>query len=996
MMRNFKTLVMAIGAFLIANGAIAQDNNQTDKNYEILLPAEQHDYTVEELTVDKHPNRAEWMDFFDENGRWMVDFDEATKTPHRAFGKAIHIDGYDKITEDNVEEASMKFLRKYSSLMGIDTDNLRLMRKTYVNKRWYVTYKQMHEGLEVLLSEIELRIFENGNVMAFGADYYNDIDVSTVPTITQDKAIAAARDGLQYNPKSDKTLANPKQYILPVERGDEVEYKLVYKINVNQPRKMRKLETYVNAHTGDIVRRKNAVVKATEKLSATGGVKEMYSFDKETELPFRHMKVDVNGEELVTNENGELEFDMNGSATVSAKMEGLYAKVHTDDIDADYSAVFEEGDELKLEWNDENSSKYERYLYYHTNIAHDFAKSIDPEMTCMDFPMDVEIQFEGQMPNASSQGDKITFYAVSNKQYYFAETPSILYHEYGHSINILLYQDLGVESQYGMENMTCQEGMADIYSGLIIDSPKIGIGAFAEDSAKIIRNLKNDIIYPDSLQGDGHYNGLILGGAYWDLREMTDDLEYVRHLTHFVKYGLPDDINIGVAFGEFFLETLIADDDDGDLSNGTPHSDEIIACFNRHKIGLNLFYSLSFAHTQLEDTRDTDNPYPVVFNIDETAGIMDSRIEDVAVVYTLNSDETVYRVDATRTGDNEFTASIPAQPRGTMVKYHMVGTESVSGEEIDFYENVKSKVPYVFLVGFEELYVDNFDDKGGSWDTSYEGAGMLTCGEFEIAAPKKVDLSMFGMDQVIQPGEDHSPEGEKCLVTDGESGGGMQFPQHSLMGGLTAAESESMDMSNYQDVVVKYFEYSNFLAINAKPEEPMYIKVQVSPDGGESWATIDSLGKCTRQWLMKLHFVPQEYLTSDFKLRFAACNLNSAVMGGMVLAEVLIDDLKILTASPVSSVDENDISSGMSVFPNPVENSTTLRFDVGSGGYTAIRIYNQLGSEVATISEGYLGGGTHTAIWNARNSLGEKVAPGVYYVKLINKNNVITERIIIK
>ncbi|MFP4528815.1 MAG: T9SS type A sorting domain-containing protein [Candidatus Kapaibacterium sp.] len=995
---RIKQLILAISAFFIAGSAMAQDSGsapQMPDNPEVLLPAEQLGYHVDELTLESHPKRGEWLEFMKNNGVWTIDFDEATGTPHRAVGKAIKIEGYDRITEENIEAASMRFLRKYASLMGIETENLKLVRKTHVNRRWYVTYRQMYRGVEVLHSEIELRIFENGNVMAFGADYYDDIDVPVVATISESEAIASAIDGINYNPKSDKTLAAGKKFILPVKKGYSVDYKLVYEVNVNQPRKMQRWSAYVDARSGKLVRRRNEIPRATETLTATGGVKPVYSFDQEESLPFRHMTVKVNGQEYTTDENGMVDVDLNGSATVTAGMNGLYANVSTDEENADYSNTFASGEEINLVWDDENSHRFERYLYYYTNYVHDYAKTIDPDMTCMDFPMDVKIEFNGQSPNAGSQGRTIRFMAVSNPDYVFAETPSILYHEYGHSINMLLYQDLGAPTQLGMENLTCQEATADIFSALIIDSHLIGEGAFATDSTKVIRNLKNDMIYPDSLAADSHHNGLILGGAYWDLYEMTGDLEYARHLTHFVKYGMPDDINIGVAFKEFFLETLIADDDDGDLSNGTPHSEEIITCFNRHKIGFNLFYLLSLAHQELDDTRDTENPYPVVFTLSETAGIGDSKVEDVAVMYTLDNGETLNRVEAERTGENEFTAYIPPQPRGTMVKYYMVGTESVSGHDLEFVENVRNPIPYVFLVGYNELYVQDFDEHLGYWEFDFQGGGMFSAGEFEVAEPQLVDLSQFGLGEIIQPGEDHSADGTKCLVTDGKTAPGTGFIQHALIAGATTATSESMDMSLYNTVVLKYYSYTMAMALNANVSQPIYTLAQVSGDG-ENWITVDSIPGGGGSWMLRMVPIPEQALTADFRLRFYAVNKNVSGMGGMVIAEALIDDIKLMTASPINSVEENYGNREISIFPNPAEGDATISFDIDNPGAGSVRIYDMLGNEVVSIYEGWLGAGEKRFHWHAIDKNGEKVSPGVYYVKLFSGNRVITDKIIVR
>src|SRR5206468_11417354 len=83
-----------------------------------------------------------------------------------------------------------------------------------------------------------------------------------------------------------------------------------------------------------------------------------------------------------------------------------------------------------------------------------------------------------------------------------------------------------------------------------------------------------------------------------DLRQSLGNTLATR-LSHFAKYGVPDDPNDGVAMSEYFFETLVADDDDGNVSNGTPHFAAIDAAFDAHGIGTN--YYLGIAHTPLAD-----------------------------------------------------------------------------------------------------------------------------------------------------------------------------------------------------------------------------------------------------------------------------------------------------------------------------------------------------------------------------------------------------------
>jgi len=57
---------------------------------------------------------------------------------------------------------------------------------------------------------------------------------------------------------------------------------------------------------------------------------------------------------------------------------------------------------------------------------------------------------------------------------------------------------------------------------------------------------------------------------------------------------------------EFFIEILVADDDDANLSNGTPHFDEIVTR-SRHGIGTSFYINVQ--HTALDD--QASNALPI-------------------------------------------------------------------------------------------------------------------------------------------------------------------------------------------------------------------------------------------------------------------------------------------------------------------------------------------------------------------------------------------------
>lgn len=70
-------------------------------------------------------------------------------------------------------------------------------------------------------------------------------------------------------------------------------------------------------------------------------------------------------------------------------------------------------------------------------------------------------------------------------------------------------------------------------------------------------------------------------------------------------------------------------------------------------------------------------------------------------------------------------------------------------------------------------------------------------------------------------------------------------------------------------------------------------------------------------------------------------------------------------------------------FPNPFNPASTIRYGLPHAERVTLRVYNMLGEEVATLLENELKTpGYHTAIWNGRNTGGERVGSGVYVYKL--------------
>jgi uncharacterized repeat protein (TIGR02543 family) len=81
------------------------------------------------------------------------------------------------------------------------------------------------------------------------------------------------------------------------------------------------------------------------------------------------------------------------------------------------------------------------------------------------------------------------------------------------------------------------------------------------------------------------------------------------------------------------------------------------------------------------------------------------------------------------------------------------------------------------------------------------------------------------------------------------------------------------------------------------------------------------------------------------------------------------------------------------LYPNPFNEIATIPFTMAEESYVDIAIYNVLGERVKTLVHGTLSAGEHTTVWDATKAGSEKAMPGLYFCKMIVKNEVFVKRI---
>ena len=985
------------------NAEIINAKQIIKNNGEVLLPKQLNkSQTMLSSNIAGKENAIN--NFKNKNGKWTIMFDKVLNTPFRASGEPSQINNITKITNQNAEAAVKQFISDNNDLFSITISDLKFINAVKVGNLFYISFGQTYKGLDILLSKIQFRVRTDAKVIAFNTSIYNNIGITTEPKLTYSNAMVNATKGMESKHNYNATLATEKLYVLPFINGNKVNYKLVYKYKISGDKFEEKFDCFIDANSGDVVWRYNTTHQATN-VNQQGDIYLKNRLDNITNNPYKYQYIKINGSQYTTDANGKISANISNPSTLTTTFEGPWTKLISLDFSRPVSSVnsnINPGDNLQLNWNDNNSNLVERMLFYHCNNIHDYARTIDTNLNNMSYQVSVKLDYstDSTQINASSGGDTINFYAIKAKGNHLWETPLVLYHEYGHSINFFIYDNVNGSV---MQNSMAQEGTADLFACLMQDTPYMAIGTF-DNPNKLMRNLENNCIYPDSLSFDGHISGQILSGAFWDLKKITDH-DFVVNLSHFTKYGTPEDEEDGKDLMAWFQETLITDDNlygDNNINNGTPHISQIVQAFNKHNIGTNLLIGSTFEHIPLANTNDTINSFNVKFNVSEQLFGM-SAIDSISLVWTNDNFITLNKVNAilTPSGEYKYSAFIPKQESGTIVKYYFTAYDKLGKSDLRF-PITQSPHYYQFLVNFISNFKDSFSNNP-NWKIG-DTKDSASTGQWEYGVPDEMIYDFGNGGSILQPKGGYPENDQNCYATGLKYDESSQEPIYSFLpNGLTTLTTKSFDITNLKNPLFRFNYWFFNLSQFPMPAYNGRFSINISSDNGITWNVVKEFSDTSNGGWKSFEFAVEDYATksSQMKLKFVV-NVFSFNFGGgfsftASITKALIDDFEILSA-PINStyvdnlnLNENNIENDFNIYPNPIfNNQFYCNYNLNKDTYISISLYNTLSEKILDISDGIQLSGNHNLKVNAGN-----LSKGIYLCKLIINGQIQTKHIII-
>ncbi len=640
-----------------------------------------------------------WDDFADEHGEgWQVQMDEANHTVRALHGPGVPLTA----TRDaGIAVEVALFVHQWAPAMGLGDGTLVPSNVASARGITYVDFDLEVAGLPVYRGGIRARV-KHGRLVLIHAQLPGQAPVTGQLRLDAPQAIAAAiARGPAPAAMHERTDARLVLLERSVERADGALGKLVlrraWEVRSATASPVGQWVTHIDAETGEVLNVYNEVSFATGEVEGRHHVRTLD--DNLVDSPLPNLLVTAGGDSDQTDASGV--FDVNGTP-FQVDLDGVYFDVRN----SAGGEAFISSSSTSLRFDTSNATQAEVSTAVFLSQIRDWGLSVAPEVGLMQEQVEANVNI-GDACNAyfDPYGLSVNFYSAGSGCNNTGQIADVVYHEWGHGFHLY-----SLESGYYDGSMG--EGIADIVAVLQTGDPEIGPTFNTGGSG--IRNLGPNRSYPDDYVNDYryvHYNGLIYGGAMWDLLDLLQDDFGAAQGSEILTDIFVTMIKSGPDVPGSYLAAVLADDDDGDLGDGTPHQCQIVEAFGRHGLGpgdLEGGGAVVPVHVPLSDVAANQ---PAALSIGASSLGCDAELEGGEVFY--RTDGGAWISAGGGVSGDELLAELPGFELGTFVEYYAeLDTADASG----LAPAMGEIAPYTFFAGgVLPLRCDDFEDDDGGF-----------------------------------------------------------------------------------------------------------------------------------------------------------------------------------------------------------------------------------------------------------------------------------------
>lgn len=874
---------------------------------------------------------------------WGALTDHISGNVTHIYGKSISLPGGSAV------EKATYCIDNMLNTFGVNSGDWKMVKNYPAPKSEYVVYNEALNGHDVVFSKLKFRFAANGvltniEMSGYGSEGLNNTPKITSAAVAANNRFTADIDGISIT----KTEVAKNWVWFPVPAGSKYIMHAAWPIKVTG--KVRgsvplKLSGYIDATNGNVLYRTNDV-KETITLGMQGTIYQNGTVTPSTVEPLANLEIDYGFYNYYTDAAGNISFPIT-TGEFYLPLRGMWSVIqdYSTGSTPTYTTGVISGSGQVLYPTTAPSSDRMVNAYYHVNRVHDFMKSyFGSNFYTMDYAMPTIIDDNSGVCNAFYDGYNINFYAAGSGCNSFAMNGDIIYHEYGHGISDYFYQTYAPSP---LTNGAMNEANSDIWALSITKNPVMGLGSYAVSSGGFIRRYdKLPKMYPRNLVGEPHADGEIIAGCWWDVAVNTKPDTMTKLFTE-VYYATPDgpDGSEGQVYQTILVDALTADDDDNNLTNGTPNFQAIVSAFAKH--GIYLFGDLDITHNEV-DNQLANVSIPVSAQVSITDPTFFGGLK---LNYRLRNN-TWNALAMTNGGGGIYTATIPAQTKGIIDYYFSANTilSTQSGTLPEGYDNALGlassvTIPYQFGIGMIAKDSNHFETSVVGWKLGNVTGDNASTGKWINAVPVG---SYTTNGAPCQMDYDHTTGFGKCLVTGNASNPSADIGTADVDNGKTTVLTPAFDLSAYDNPVIEYYRwFSNSRGSNSG-NDPWVVKLGNA--SGSAWYNVDSTYQDDYHWRRRI-FEVKDYLNNlnDVQLKFIASDMidNSQMNQAQSTVEAGVDDFYIYD-SKGTGIKEVDASFKARIYPNPADGQVTVQMPQAAQG--TITLYAINGEAVSVIA----------------------------------------------
>lgn len=823
-------------------------------------------------------------------------------------GKTQMIFGKPMLNAATAEAVASQWISRYATAFGAGALDLELVSQYDIEDggKTVFTYSQRLDGIPVefgMVKVITLNTQQGSTVVSASAK------VASMPEgglglvkMTGEQAVSSVRAMREY--RTMPLWGEPEMVVYQGE-GDFANWirpTIVWKFTGEMPvgTMARKFTFMVDADSGQLIHARNEIlhinvtgqVRVRATPSNPGNVAADHAGNPPVERGFPNIRVRINGSNansVYTDANGNFNIPWAGSTpvTIDASVaDGQWGRVVEQNVGQALmtaSTTATPGTPATLLLNPAPGSQFTNAqvnALIHQNSTRNLFKTYAPTFTALDTQLTINTGVTGTC-NAFYNGTSTNYYNVGGTCNNTAFS-SVVAHEYGHHI----------VNRLGLAQGGFGEGFGDTMSILQYDD--FVVGRYFQTNGGAVRTPDTSNRQYPCTGCAVHTSGLVLGGLVCEVRRnlgnkygSSNGLEAARALH--MKWALTTLGGEGEdsASPRTLNEYLIANDNDGDLGNGTPDSCEITNAFGQHGITSSTSgVSDSVVISVTSQTPSSISPRGGLYITATATGICRLPVPDSMVVRFRNGTGAFGLRAMTQISPNSYAVTISAADcnSGALQYYLVVGTTTSTGgaaANVTFPAAGAASPITIPIATSVVTNSDSFESNTG-WTV---GPNTATAGVWVRADP---------VGTAAQPENDVSNPGTICWVTGNGAAGGA-LGAADIDGGATLLTSPTYNFAAANDVEVSYWRwYSN--GAGADPFNDTF-RVDVSTNNGTTWTRAETIGPGSAsdpnvlpQWrlaswrLSSLGLTP----TSQIRVRFTA---EDAGTGSLV--EAAVDEFTI-------------------------------------------------------------------------------------------------------